>query len=81
MLTPEEQDQIITILDEDEDKLRDLQQGLLKSDHQEQDVIDYLEPKIHKIIKKRHVICTADETEMGSSINNIVLEGGLAYGV
>lgn len=81
MLTPEEQDQIITMLDEDEDKLRDLQQSLLKSDHQEQDVIDYLEPKIHKIIKKRHVICAADEAEMGSSINNIILEGGLAYGV
>ncbi|WP_286152846.1 hypothetical protein [Sporofaciens musculi] len=81
MLTPEEQDQIITMLDEDEDKLRDLQQSLLKSDHQEQDVIDYLEPKIHKIIKKRHVICAADEAEMCSSINSIVLEGGLAYGV
>ena len=81
MLTPGEQDLIITMLDNDEDKLRDLQQSLLKSDHQEQDVIDYLKPKIHKIIKKRHVIGAADEAEMSSSISDIVLEGGLAYGV
>lgn len=79
MLAPEEQDQIITELDEDKEKLRDLQQSLLKSAHQEQDVIDYLEPKIHKIIKKRHVIGVVDEEEMGSAISNIVLEGGLAY--
>lgn len=81
MLTTEEQDQIIAVLDDDEDKLRVLQQSLLKSDHQEQDVIDYLEPKIHKIIKKRHVIGVADEAEMGSFISNMVLEGRLAYDV
>ena len=81
MLIPEEQDQIIAVLDNDEKKLRELQQILLKSEHQEQDVIDYLEPKIRKIIKKRHVIGAADEIEMGISISDIVLEGGLAYGV
>lgn len=81
MLTPDEQDMIITMLDDDEDNLRDLQQGLLKSDHQEKDVVDYLEPKIRKIIKKRHVIGADEETEMGSSISSIVLEGGLAYGM
>lgn len=81
MLTPKEQNQIITMLDEDEDKLRYLGQSLLKSDHQEQAVIYYLKPKIYEIIKKHHVIGTADETELGNSINNIVLEGGLAYGV
>jgi hypothetical protein len=81
MLTPDEQDMIITMLDDDEDNLRDLQQGLLKSDHQEKDVVDYLEPKIRKIIKKRHVIGADEEAEMGSSISSIVLEGGLAYGM
>lgn len=69
------------MLDDEEDKLRDLQKRLLKSDHQEQDVVDYLEAKICKIIKKRHVIGTAEEAEMGSSISSIVLEGELAHGV
>lgn len=81
LLTPEEQDQIIAILDNDEKKLRELQQSLLKSAHQEQDVIDYLTPHIGEIIKKRHIIGKNDEIEIGSSISEIVLEGGLAYGV
>lgn len=81
MLTPEEQDLIITMLNDEENKLRDLQQSLLKSDHQEQDIVDYLEPKIHKIIKKRHVIGADKEAEMSSSISSIVLEGELAYGM
>lgn len=81
MLTPDEQDMIINMLNNDEDNLRDLQQELLKSDHQEKYVVDYLEPKIRKIIKKRHVIGADEEAKMGSSISNIVLEGGLAYGM
>lgn len=81
MLTPEEQDQVIAILDNDEKKLRELQQSLLKSAHQEQDVIDYLAPNIREIIKKRHIIGGNDEIEMGRSISEIVLEGGLTYGV
>ena len=81
MLTPEEQNQIIAILDNDEKKLRELQQSLLKSAHQEQDVIDYLTPNIRKIIKERHIIGDNDEIEMGKSISEIVLKGELAYGV
>lgn len=81
MLTPEEQDLIIAMLDSEEEELRDLQQSLLKSDQQERDIVNYLEPKMCKIIKKRHVIGADEETEMGSSISSIVLEGGLAYGM
>ena len=61
--------------------LRALQQDLLKSEHQEQDVIDYLKPKIQSIIKKRKIIGIDDKIEMGNSISTIVLEGELAYGV
>lgn len=68
-------------MDNDEKKLRELQQSLLKSAHQEQDVIDYLAPNIREIIKKRHIIGGNDEIEMGRSISEIVLEGGLTYGV
>lgn len=81
MFTPEEQDQVIAVLDDDEHKLRDLQQRLLKSERQEQDVINYLKPIFHKIIIKRHMISIVDEAEMSSSISGILLEGGLAYGV
>ena len=81
MLTPEEQDQIISVLNDDEKKLRELQQSLLKSNHQEKDVVEYLGPSIRKVIRKRHVIGVKEEAEMGSSISNIVLEGELAYGV
>lgn len=81
MLTPEEQDQIIAILDNDEKKLRELQQSILKSAHQEQDVIDYLTPNIQKIIKKRHIIGDSEEIEMERFIREIVLEGGIAYGM
>lgn len=81
MLTPEEQDQVISALNDDEKKLRELQQSLLKSNHQEKDVEDYLEQIIRKVLKERHVIGVAEETEMGHSISNIVLEGDFAYGV
>ena len=81
MLIPEEQDQIISVLNDDEKKLRELQQSLLKSNHQEKDVVEYLEPSIRKVIRKRHVIGVKEEAEMGCSISNIVLEGELAYGV
>lgn len=81
VLTADEQDQVIALLDNDEKMLRALQQDLLKSEHQEQDVIDYLKPKIQSIIKKRKIIGIDDEIEMGNSISTIVLEGELAYGV
>lgn len=81
VLTADEQDQVIALLDNDEKMLRALQQDLLKSEHQEQDVIDYLKPKIQSIIKKRKIIGIDDKIEMGNSISTIVLEGELAYGV
>lgn len=81
MLTSEEQDQIISALNDDEKKLRKLQQSLLKSDHQEKDIAEYLEPIIRKVIGKRPVIGAGEEAELQNSISNIVLEGELAYGV
>lgn len=81
MLTSEEQDQIISALNDDEKKLQKLKQSLLKSDHQEKDIAEYLDPIIRKVIGKRHVIGAGEEAELQNSISNIVLEGELAYGV
>lgn len=79
MLTQEEENQVIALLDDDGKELRKLQQKLLTSDSQERDVIDYLEPKIDMVVKKRHRISASDESELENLVNDMVLEGGLAY--
>lgn len=47
MLTSEEQDSVIKVLDDDEKRLRQLQQDLRKSETQEADIIKYLDPIIN----------------------------------
>jgi uncharacterized membrane protein required for colicin V production len=79
MLSSAEQDQVIALLDKDEKQLRNLQQSLYKSDHQEQDVIEYLTPRMNSIIKKRKKIEVSDELQMEDSINSIILKGELVY--
>lgn len=81
MLTSEEQDAVIKLLDDDEKQLRQLQQNLRKSETQEADIIKYLEPKIEAAIKGRSRIGTDAEQEMEQNIKSIVLKGGLAYGL
>lgn len=81
MLTPEEQDAVIKSLDDDEKRLRQLQQDLRKSETQEADIIKYLEPKIKSAIKGRYGIGIIAEQEMAENIKSIVLKGELAYGL
>lgn len=81
MLTAEEQDAVIKMLNGDEKQLRQLQQNLRKSETQEADVIKYLRPKIEAITKKRSLIDTATEWEMEESIKSVALKGELAYGL
>ena len=81
MLTPEEQDAVNKLLNDDEKQLRQLQQNLRKSKTQEADIIKYLEPKIEAVIKGRSRIGTDIEQEMEENIKSIVLKGELAYGL
>ena len=81
MFSSAEQDQVIALLDNDEKQLRELQQSLRKSEHQEQDVIEYLTPKINSVIKKRMKIEVSDECQMEDTINSIILKGELVYGM
>ncbi len=81
MVTEKEQDKIISLLNEDEKPLQELQRELLKSKSQEKDIIRYLEPKIKKIIGERGLVSAEDEERMEESISVLVEEGGLAYGV
>lgn len=81
ILTPEEQDRVIKLLDDDEKQLRQLQQDLRKSKMQEADIIKYLKPKIESVIKERSSIGIAAEQEMGENVTSIILEGELVYGV
>lgn len=79
MLSEEEIDIVISLINEDEKELRNLQQNLLKSKFQEQDVIKYLEPKILKVIDNRKHITNKDEEKLEESIPGLVLEGGISY--
>lgn len=81
MLTSEEQDAVIKVLDEDEKQLRKLQQDLRKSDSQEADIIKYLEPKIEAAIDGRSSIGADVENEMTESMKSVILKGELAYGL
>ena len=81
MLTPEEQDRVIKLLDDDEKQLRQLQQNLRNSKMQEADIVEYLKPKIESVIKERSSIDIADEQKMGENLKSIILEGELAYGL
>lgn len=81
MLTSEEQDSVIKVLDDDEKRLRQLQQDLRKSETQEADIIKYLDPIIKAAIKERSTIGLAAEQEMEENIKSVVLKGELAYGL
>lgn len=81
MLTSEEQDSVIKVLDDDEKRLHQLQQDLRKSETQEADIIKYLDPIIKAAIKERSTIGFAAEQEMEENIKSVVLKGELAYGL
>ena len=81
MLTAEEQDKMIKMLDEDEKSLRKLQQDLRESKSQELDIKRYLEPKVESIIRERNSIGNYAEEEMNDNIGEIILKGELSYGL
>lgn len=81
MLTSEEQDEVIKALDNDEKKLKQLQEDVRQSDSQANDIIKYLEPKIKAVIKKRDRIGADEEENMDDSIASVIMKGELAYGM
>lgn len=81
MLSPDEQDKVIALLDEDEKNLRKLQQQLLSSSEQEKDIVAYVSPLIAKVTSQRGKIDAKCEKELDKNIKNILLEEGLTYGM
>lgn len=81
MLTDKEQDKLIDLLDNDEDALRELQQGMLKSTSQSKEIEKYLRPKFDKIVKERSHISESEEKELYENMNSVILNGGFAYGL
>ena len=81
MLSEKEQDQLITLLNDDEKELKRLQQGLLKASSQGVQIENYLRPKFERVVKRRGIISGEEEHNLYENMNNIILNGGLAYGV
>lgn len=81
LLSSDEQDELMKQIDEDEKVLKVFLQTLRRSKNQEQDIVNYLDNKIEKIIEKRNRIDNMDEKRMDNSIGSVLLEGELAYEV
>lgn len=81
MLSPQEQDAVIRLLDNDEKTLKRLQQNLRKSNTQEADIVEYLKPKIETVTRERICINENMEKKIEENINAIVLGGELADGL
>ena len=81
MLLEEEQESVIELLNNDEKKLRELQQNLLKSSTQEEDIRDYLESKILIVMKNRGKIGEYEEQRLDESLMDLVMKGELSYGM
>lgn len=81
MLSDSEQNLLINLLNDDEDALRKLQQGILKSTSQSKDIEDYLRPKFERIVKHRTRITEIEENHFYENMNSLILNGGLEYGM
>ena len=79
MLNGEELDAVNNMIDNDEKQLLKLQQNLRKSETQEADIINYLKPKIIRVIKKRSNIDIATVNSMENNMQSVILNGGLNY--
>lgn len=77
MLTDDEQDELIKMLDEDSKGLKQLQASLLKSKTQEADIKDYLTPMFDKIKQKRAHIGSDEEQKMAECIEETITGGTL----
>ena len=81
MLSADEQNSLISLLNNDEDELRKLQQGIIKSSSQSKDIEDYLRPKFERIVKHRTRITEIEENHFYENMNSLILNGGLGYGM
>lgn len=81
MLSADEQNSLISLLNNDEDELRKLQQGIIKSSSQSKDIEDYLRPKFERIVRHRTRISEIEQGYFIENMNSIMLNGGLDYGM
>ena len=77
MLSVEEQENLFDDLARDKRALSSLQKGLIGSATQSKDILDYIEPKIEKIIDRRKAITAEDEEAAQREIGIMVVEGEL----
>lgn len=78
MLSSEEMDVLLDILNDDEKNLKQLYEKLINSTSQEQDIISFITPKIQEVINKRNVVNNTDE-EISDVMESIIMNGGLSY--
>lgn len=81
MLSETEQNKLIELLDQDGKGLKKLQQGILKSPAQAQEIDEYLRPKFDDIVRQRDRISEDEECNLYENMNSIILSGELAFGV
>ena len=72
---------VINVLDQKGKDLNKLQKRLLKSNSQSQDIVNYLTPIIENVVKKREKIDDNSNAELHNQINDIIMNGELAYGM
>lgn len=77
MMTDDEQDKYIALLNKDEKGIKKLIQKLVKSKNQEKDIIDFLQPKIKKATSSREKLCLEQESIVTNGLN--IYNGG--YGI
>jgi hypothetical protein len=81
MLSVEEQIKVMVALGKESKKLNKLQQSLVKSSTQSEDISKFMSPFIDNIIGERDKITSDDEAMLEEEMEQVVFEGGLAYGV
>ncbi|OUN62099.1 hypothetical protein B5G15_03410 [Faecalitalea cylindroides] len=79
MLMADEQEKLIEILNTDDKGLRELQINLRTSKTQEQDIRDYLLPKINLIVMNRERIDEMETERLDEEVKSIFMKGELAY--
>lgn len=79
MLMVDEQEELIEMLNTDDKTLRKLQLNLRNSNTQEQDIRDYLVPKINLIIMNRDRIDMIEEEQLNEEVKSVLMKGELAY--
>lgn len=77
LLTTDEQEKLVEMLDADKKGLKELQASLLTSNTQAADIAHYISPMIDKIKKDRTRIDSADEEKMAELIDESIIGGDL----